>query len=374
MNVLITGGAGFIGRRLAKEMVKLGNRVIVLDNLSPQIHHDSSVREELEKFCDFVLGDVRDRSILDDVLKDCEVVIHLAAETGTGQSMYKIDHYSDVNVMGTAALLQAISDKKAKNLQKIVVASSRAIYGEGKYKCRKDGFVYPAERKSISESENSFDIRCPICGDDIVPVSTTEESIIHPSSFYGLTKQFQEQMVLLMCEVFGIKGIALRYQNVYGPGQSLSNPYTGILAVFTNLARKNKDINVFEDGLESRDFIFIDDVVNATLKAALSDKIISGAYNVGTGKSTSVLEVAEKIVAYYQSVSKISVSGAFRVGDIRHNFASSDKLSQQVEFLPETSFSDGLTQFLRWADAFDVDDSGYEKSIEELKNKGLLRD
>ena len=264
-NILITGGAGFIGSNLALKLVEKGYVVTVLDNLSEQIHGKNS--ELLNTIIDqvhFIKGDVRNAEDWMKALKNQEVVVHLAAETGTGQSMYEVQKYTEVNINGTAIFLDYLVNEK-HSIQKVVIASSRAIYGEGKYNCEEHGIIYPNERKENDLLKGEFEPKCPVCNTDLMVLLTDENSKIHPSSVYGITKQNQEQMVLNVCQSINIPAVAFRYQNVYGPGQSLKNPYTGILSIFSTQIKNGNDLNIFEDGLESRDFVFIDDVVNATI-------------------------------------------------------------------------------------------------------------
>lgn len=373
MNILITGGAGFIGSRLALKLAAQGHAVTVLDNLSPQIHGENAgFPEVLKGVVTCVKGDVRDRATVAGLVVDAEVIVNLAAETGTGQSMYAVEHYDRVNMGGTALLFDILVNERPKALKKIVVASSRATYGEGQYRCAAHGTVYPAARTAAAMTEGQFEPVCPVCAAIVTVEPTKEETPFAPSSFYGLTKQMQEQMTLLFAQALKLDAFALRYQNVYGPGQSLSNPYTGILAVFSNLARKGDGIAVFEDGLESRDFVFVDDVVDATALAIAPEATGIHALNIGSGVRTSVMEVAERVNTYFGGKSTIRVTGDFRVGDIRHNVADLTKARTLLGFEPKVGFGEGLTQFLDWATGQSVNASGYEKSLQELASRGLM--
>lgn len=372
--VLITGGAGFIGQRLAKALLKNGDRVRILDNFSPQIHSDESLPNLLSEKVDLIKADIRDRESMKKALTGVDVVVHLAAETGTGQSMYEIERYFSVNAQGTAVLLDLLqNDPCGEQIHSIVVASSRAIYGEGAYNCTTHKVVYPDQRGRESMSKGQFEPTCPLCNMQVSLLSTMEDAPFKPMSFYGLTKQVQEQAVLMFARTRGINGFALRYQNVYGPGQSLKNPYTGILAVFSNLARQNQPIEIYEDGEESRDFVYIDDVVEATLRAVNYSGKFVGALNVGSGHPTSVMTVAQEIKAFFNSKSIIAVTGAFRIGDIRHNIADILTLQQVLGFSPATTFKDGLSNFLQWAAGQPAEDkSAYTRSVNELASKGLM--
>lgn len=373
MNILIIGGAGFIGSRLAKQLVMQGSEVTILDNLSEQVHGTTPrFSPDLLRIAHCVQADVCNRDIVSRLVADKEVIVHLAAETGTGQSMYAVERYERVNVGGTAILLDVLVNKRPPGLRKLVVASSRAIYGEGKYLCKAHGDVYPAPRAAEALANGRFEPICPLCFGIVQLTTTTEDTPLAPSSFYGLTKQFQERMMLMFAPTLNVDCVALRYQNVYGPGQSLSNPYTGILAAFSNLARQGKTINVFEDGNESRDFVYIDDVIEAT--AACIDFNIRGVHslNVGSGVSTSVLEVANAVARYFQPCVNIQVTGAYRIGDIRHNIADLSRIRKLTGFAPRWSFIDGLQQFLSWAEQHAIVESNFERSLTELKDRGLL--
>ena len=377
MKVLISGGAGFIGSALAIALVARGDEVTVLDNLSPQIHgntpRDSELFRRLPASVRFIEGDVRKVDDWRKALSGQNVVVHLAAETGTGQSMYEIDRYVDVNVRGTSLMLDLLAKKEGgtEGISRLIVASSRSIYGEGKYKgC--GGYIYPGTR-AISDLESGvYECRDPESGELAKPVSTDENSCIHPSSIYGITKQVQEQLVLTGGAAIGVGAVALRYQNVYGPGQSLKNPYTGILSIFSTLLLQNKDINIFEDGKETRDFVFIDDVVSATIKAIDSD-VTGQSYNVGTGEAVDVMTVAQELKKFYGLGGDLKVSGNFRIGDIRHNFADLSKIGAELGFKPKTYFSEGVKAFAEWVTTQEVSDSGYEHSVQEMRSKGLLK-
>ncbi|WP_171510096.1 SDR family NAD(P)-dependent oxidoreductase [Niallia circulans] len=372
-NILITGGAGFIGSHLSLKLVDKGYKVRVLDNLSEQIHGtNKNIPVALQGKVDFILGDVRNKEDIRRAMKNQDAIIHLAAETGTGQSMYEITKYTDVNVNGTANILEILTNED-HSIQKIVVASSRAIYGEGKYECETHGVVYPSERNDSDMEKGEYEPKCTICGSVLSLLSTDEDSKIHPSSIYGITKQNQEQMVLNIGKAIGVPAVAFRYQNVYGPGQSLSNPYTGILSIFSTRIKNGNDLNIFEDGKESRDFVFIDDIVDATILGLESSTANYNIYNVGSGKPTTVLEVANTLINAYNSNSKITVSGNYRIGDIRHNYADLSKIKKDLSFHPKYSFEDGIKLFVSWVNSQEIKEDLYEKSINEMKEKSLYK-
>lgn len=372
--VLITGGAGFIGLRLCRAFLAQGLSVRVLDNFSPQIHATAALPDDLVGKVELIVADVRDRAAMQQALTDVNAIVHLAAETGTGQSMYEIDRYFSVNVQGTATMLDLLQNEDcAKDLRTIVVASSRAVYGEGAYQCQEHGTVFPQQRTREHMSEGVFEPICPVCAKAVSLLPTPESAPFMPMSMYGLTKQVQEQAVLLFARTRGINGFGLRYQNVYGPGQSLKNPYTGILAVFSNLARQNQLIEIYEDGEESRDFVYIDDVVEATVRSVNHTGQFVGALNVGSGQPTSVMTVAQEIKQFFNSDSDIKVTGAFRVGDIRHNIADVGTAADILGLTPSVQFKDGLKNFLQWASEQPAEDkAAYARSVSELANKGLM--
>jgi dTDP-L-rhamnose 4-epimerase len=288
--------------------------------------------------------------------------------------MYEIERYFSVNVQGTATLLDLMqNDPCGKSVQNLVVASSRAIYGEGAYHCASHGTVYPASRLREHMEAGQFEPTCPKCNAQLSLLATPEDAPFKPMSVYGLTKQVQEQAVLMLARTLGINAFGLRYQNVYGPGQSLKNPYTGILAVFSNLARQNQPVEIYEDGEESRDFVYIDDVVEATVRCVNHQGSFVGALNVGSGQATSVMAVAQEVKEYFGSQSIIGVTGAFRMGDIRHNIADVSLMGELLGFVPEMSFKQGLTNFLSWAESQPVEDkTAYLRSVSELSERGLM--
>ena len=372
-NVLITGGAGFIGSNLALRLINLGYNITVLDNLSPQIHGENSVLyDSIKDKVRFIKGDIREKSDWLEALKGQNIIVHLAAETGTGQSMYEVQKYVDVNVNGTSVLLDYLVNEE-HSIIKVVVASSRAIYGEGKYFCEEHKEVYPKERIEENLVKKDFEPKCPICNIDVAICATDEESKIHPSSVYGITKQNQEQMVLNVCKSISVPAIAYRYQNVYGPGQSLKNPYTGILSIFSTQIRNGNDINIFEDGNESRDFVFIDDVVEATVLGIQNPDVCFDTFNVGSGVQTTVKQVAETLKKNYNSNVDINISGDFRLGDIRHNFADLSKIKEKLDFTPQYSFEEGVDKFVKWVLSQEVHEDKYSNSIDEMKAKGLYK-
>lgn len=376
-NILITGGAGFIGSNLALELLKRGYVVTVLDNLSPQIHGNEAKEQSylylsIKDKVRFIEGSVIIRADWEEALIDQDAIIHLAAETGTGQSMYQIARYADVNIGGTALMLDILANSKTHRVKKIIIASSRSIYGEGKYLNAKGEIVYPEFRSAEQMANGQFDL-LDEDGEVLSLLATDEASKIHPSSVYGITKQNQEQMVMTVCPTIGIAPVAYRYQNVYGPGQSLKNPYTGILSIFSTLIRNQQAINIFEDGKESRDFVYIDDVVNATLLGIEKGEANGEVFNVGTGEAIDVLTVAKLLIENYDIQVPLNISGNFRLGDIRHNYADISKISRLLQYKPAYRFEEGIRKFCQWVTTQSITESAYEQSINEMKAKGLLK-
>lgn len=377
MKVLITGGAGFIGSNIALKLIKKGYDVVVLDSLSEQIHgakpeETSPLYRSIKDKVEFILGSVTNRAEWERALKDVDYVIHLAAETGTGQSMYEIEKYVGSNIGGTALLLDILANQ-AHHVKRVVVAESRAIYGEGKYICPKCGEVYPLARKDEDMAKGDFECKCPKCGGEVQLVATTEDSKIHPTSVYGITKQVQGQLVHLVCQSIGVESVSFRYQNVYGPGQSLSNPYTGILSIFSTRIKNGNGINIFEDGKETRDFVYIDDVADATILGLEVLEANGHVFNIGTGVATDVLTVAKTLCDKYGVQVPITVSGNYRLGDIRHNYADISLARKVLGFEPKWTFEKGIEQFTKWVNEQEVQEDNYEASIAEMKAKGLYK-
>ena len=374
--VLISGGAGFIGSSLALRLLDSGDKIRILDNLSPQIHgpdgESSYLFKRLRGHVEFLKGDVRNREDWERALDGCDSVVHLAAETGTGQSMYMVKHYVDVNIQGTAVLMEVLAQGRFP-MERLVVASSRAVYGEGAYRCLRHGDVYPAGRDENDLKNGHFEPRCPRCGAFVTMAITPEDAPLSPTSLYGITKLAQEQMVMTMGSALGLPCVGLRFQNVYGPGQSLHNPYTGILAIFTNLLRSGKGINIFEDGRESRDFVFIDDVVHSIVSSLAGGRADGRVLNIGSGVPLTVFDAANYLKELLGGRSEIAVSGNFRIGDIRHNVADLRRAEEALDFRPTVDVKDGIKRYVDWVLTQDAHSTGYEESLNEMRAKGLLK-
>ncbi|EFK97395.1 UDP-glucose 4-epimerase [sediment metagenome] len=376
MNILITGGAGFIGSNLALSLLKNGHQITVLDILSPQIHgtepDKSPLFNSIKNKVKFIHGDVRDKTILMQALENIDIVCHLAAETGTGQSMYDIARYTDVNVQGTAVLLQAIADGKFP-IKKIFLSSSRTIYGEGSYLCESCGCVVPHTRKAENMAKGIWSLACPHCNSIVHPCATKEDSPPDPQSIYAITKYCQELLISRFCNAYSIPYSFLRYQNVYGPGQSLSNPYTGVLSVFTTRLFNNKALEVFEDGKESRDFVFIEDVVRATVKAVESDKANNQIINIGSGCATTIFDLANLLASQLNPSIKPVINGKFRAGDIFTCWADISRARELLDYSPQVLVKEGVKRFAEWARSQAVVKDTLDKALKEMADKGLYR-
>lgn len=376
MKVLISGGAGFIGSNLALKLMDRGYEVVLLDNLSQQIHgenpEESYTYNLVRDKCELIVGDVTKFEDWRRALKSVDIVVHLAAETGTGQSMYEINKYVDVNIGGTAKLMEVITNE-INQVKKVVVAASRAVYGEGKFQCEEHGIVYPESREDQDMSRGDFEVKCPICNQNVEMLPTDEESKLHPTSVYGHTKQSQEELCMIVGKSINLPVVAFRFQNVYGPGQSLKNPYTGILSIFSTRIKNGNDLNIFEDGLETRDFVYIEDITDSIILGIENDNANFQSFNVGSGEKIDVLTVANTLKEKYGSNVNINVSGNYRLGDIRHNLGDLTKIRTLLGYEPKVKFTEGISNFVDWVEKQNVESDNYEASIEEMKKKGLYK-
>lgn len=350
MNILITGGAGFIGHHTANTFVDAGHFVRILDNLLPQVHKNSQESiQRLHSSIEFSQGDIRSHSDVTKALENIEAVYHFAAETGVEQSMYEIERYVNVNIRGTAVLCDCIAEQTRK-ISKLVLASSRAVYGEGSYSCKNCGDIFPATARSEKTLKaGKWDFDCQNCGSELVPQKTTENAPLNPISIYGLTKRVQEELFENLHRTYGIPTIIFRYFNVIGAGQSLANPYTGIASIFCSQLLANRKVNIYEDGAMLRGFVDVRDVVKVNLSVLNSQNSQFLKVNIGSGESLSVLELAQKIKYITNSHSPIEISGKFRIGDIRHCFADISQAKDLLEFAPKYSPTATLNALVNWA-------------------------
>jgi dTDP-L-rhamnose 4-epimerase len=370
--VLVTGGAGFIGSYTVDLLIEKGYQVRVLDNLEPQVHPTGQLPEYYNKSVEFVKGDVRDKETLIRAIEDMDAVIHLAAAVGVGQSMYQIEKYTAYNTLGTANLLDVLVNEHNR-VKKLVVASSMSIYGEGKYNCDSCGTVYPQLRSEERLKSGKWEPLCPICGREVQPVPTDEEKPLMPTSVYAQTKRHQEEMSLLIGKTYGIPTVALRYFNVYGPRQSLSNPYTGVCAVFSARILNNKPPYIFEDGKQTRDFVHVRDVARANLLALERSNANYLALNVGSGGPISIAELAQLLIQVYGAELAPHISYRYRKGDIRHCYADLTRAKEYLGYNPTIPLPEGLKELAEWARAHGWGATDlFEKAVRELEEKELV--
>lgn len=369
--ILVTGGAGFIGSHIVDALVSKGHEVTVLDILDPQVHQGQAVPEYLNKATKFIKGDVGDRSLLEKLIPEHDVIYHEAAAVGVGQSMYKIEHYVRANTMNTAVLLDVLANKE-HSIKKLIVAASMSSYGEGKYECPDCGIVYPRLRPEAQLKSKDWEVRCPVCGKGVSPLPTDELKPMDSTSIYAIGKKDQEEMCLNVGRAYGIPTVALRYFNVFGARQALSNPYTGVCAIFSCRIRNDNPPVIFEDGNQTRDFIHVSDIVQANLLALESQKADYEAFNVGSGSPISVNQVASTLVQHYKKKLSPELAGKYRKGDIRHCFADISKI-KRLGFRPRVSFKDGVPELIKWVNlqpTCEVADR-FDQAQKELSDRNL---
>lgn len=372
--VLVTGGAGFIGSHIVDGLIDRGYSVRVFDNLEPQVHGSRrTVPAYLNPKAEFVMGDVRDQAALAKALEGVQIVFHQAAAVGVGQSMYEIRRYVDYNTLGTANLLEILVNRQVRT-KKLVVASSMSIYGEGKYNCPQCGNVFPKLRLEAQLKEKHWEMRCPYCGQSLKPLATDENKPLAPTSIYAINKRDQEEMSLSVGHAYDIPTVALRYFNVYGPRQALSNPYTGVVAIFSARILNGNPPLIFEDGSQSRDFVHVKDIVQANLLALESPEADYEIFNVGTGIRTSIMEIANILLEQF-GYSEMSprVEQRFRAGDIRHCYADISKISNRLGYAPAISLKKGMRDLVQWMLTQPEVLDKVEGALEQLKRRGLIK-
>lgn len=359
-SILVTGGAGFIGSHLVDALVQQGHQVRVLDNLDPQVHGPLREEGKLPEYANpgaqYILGDVRDRNALEAALEGIEVVFHEAARVGVGQSMYEIEKYVDVNVRGTAILLDILANNSRirSQVEKLIVASSMSIYGEGKYRCPQHGAVFPQLRPASQLALHDWEPRCPVvrgngktCDLPLEALATDENKPLYPSSVYAISKRDQEEMCLSIGRAYNLPTVALRYYNAYGRRQALSNPYTGIAAIFSNRLLAGKSPMIYEDGQQRRDLVHVSDLVQANLLVMENDQANYQAYNVGTGNSLSILDIAHVLCQQINSRIEPEIVNQFRAGDTRHCFPDMSRLCA-LGYAPKTNLEKGISELIEW--------------------------
>ncbi len=371
MHVLVTGGAGFVGSHLVDALIEAGHRVRILDNLEPQVHHGGAMPDYLNRSAEFIKGDVRDREIVGKCLQDAEVVFHLAAAVGVGQSMYDVARYVEINTLGGAVLLDLLANED-HGVRKLIVASSMSCYGEGQYECAACGPVFPRLRPQAQLSARDWEMRCPECGKPVQPAPTDEEKPLFPTSIYAITKRDHEEMFLSVGRAYGIPTTALRFFNIYGPRQALSNPYTGVAAIFSSRLLNRQAPIVFEDGKQSRDFIHVSDIVSALVATMNADNVDGEVLNVGTGRALSVVDLATVLSGKLGFEGKPQIENKFREGDIRHCYAGLSRIQRLLGWSPRIAFEEGVEDLVRWVRTQLADDAVMH-AREELEKRGLTK-
>jgi dTDP-L-rhamnose 4-epimerase len=366
--VLVTGGAGFVGSHVVDALLREGHQVRAFDSLSPQVHPDG-LPAYLATEIDFVQGDMRDIDAVRNALTGIDVVFHKAAAVGVGQSMYEIADYMGANTQGTANLLQAILDSK-RDFEKLIVASSMSIYGEGKYRCAEHGEMAPAPRPLGQLKRQQWEAVCPVCGVELAPVATDETKPLQCTSIYALSKKDQEEMCLLFGRTYGLPVVALRYFNIYGTRQALSNPYTGVAAIFASRFLNGRAPMVFEDGKQQRDFVSVHDIVRANLLALAREEANGLAINIGSGMPISIAQVAEELGKSLGTATEAEITGKYRAGDIRHCYADIRLARRVLEYEPQYPFAAGLGELVEWLRSQSATDR-VSDATEQLTAHGL---
>jgi dTDP-L-rhamnose 4-epimerase len=371
-DVLVTGGAGYIGSHLVDALVAREYRVTVLDNLEPQVHRSGTWPSYANPKVKYVKGDVRDRSVFEPLVLASQAVVHFGAAVSIGQSMYQVDRYVDVNTRGTALLLDILINTKHK-VEKVLVASSIGVYGEGAYTCATHGAVAPTIRPEQQLASRDWEQHCPQCGTHVTSIPTPEDKALYRDNIYSMTKYHQEEMVLLIGKTYGIPSVAPRFFNVYGPRQSLSNPYAGVAAIWLSRLLNGKQPVVFEDGGQLRDFVSIHDVVDCLILMLEKPGADYLPVNVGSGQTVTILEIANILRRLLGSSIEPQITQSGRKFDIRHNTADIARARETLGFAPRVTLDQGFSELIEWARTTpDVAVDFFDKALQELQDKGLL--
>lgn len=369
--ILVTGGAGFIGTHVSNFFAVGGYEVVVLDSLHPQIHPSGAVSKDLSPKINFIKGDVTSRADWQRALEGIDGVIHFAAAVGVGQSMYQVERYVKDNSLGTAILLDILANEK-HSVKKIIVASSMTTYGEGFYRCPTCSLEQqPSLRLAANMQKGIWEPLCKKCTTQLVAIATPETARQDTPSIYGITKKNQEELVLSIGRAYGIPAVSLRFFNAFGPGQSLSNPYCGVAAIFLSRVKNGQTPLITEDGKQTRDFIYISDIVNVVHEALTNDAANYEVFNVGSGIPTTVTKVAETAIKLYSSNLTPQISGKFRTFDIRHCFADVTKLKTKLHWEPQVSFDAGMQKVFEWSKENESVDH-VDEAFAQLSKRGLI--
>ena len=370
--ILVTGGAGYIGSHLVDALVGRNYQVTVLDNLEPQVHRSGTWPSYANAKARYIHGDVRDRAVFEPLVLAADAVVHFGAAVSVGQSMYQVDRYVDVNTRGTALLLDILVNTK-HHVEKVLVASSIGVYGEGAYRCPTHGVVAPTIRSEEQLAARDWEQRCPVCHEHVRSIPTPEDKALYRDNIYSMTKYHQEEMVLLIGRTYGIPSVAPRFFNVYGPRQSLSNPYAGVAAIWLSRLLNGKQPVVFEDGGQLRDFVSIHDVVDCLMLMLEKPGADYLPVNVGSGETVTILDIARLLARILGSTIEPEITQAGRTFDIRHNTADITRARETLGFAPRVSLEQGFTELVEWAKTTpDVAVDFFDRAVQELRDKGLL--
>jgi len=369
LKVLVTGGAGFIGSFIVDKLVEKGHSVRIFDNLEPQVH-EGAMPEYLNKKAEIFDGDIRNCDQIQKAIEDQEVIFHQAAAVGVGQSMYQISKYVEINTLGTANLFDILVNSQHK-VRKVIVAASMSSYGEGSYDCENCGIIFPDMRTGQQLKAERWELECPKCQKPLKPIPTKETKYQNCKSIYAMTKKDQEDIALTVGKAYNIPTVALRYFNVYGPRQSLSNPYTGVVAIFMSRIKNDNPPIVYEDGMQTRDFVSVHDIVQANMLAMELDEANYEVFNVGSGQPRAIKEIGEILAKLYGKEITPQATKEFRKGDIRHCFADISKLKDKLGYEPRILFEEGMKELIEWSRRIEAEDK-FEQATKELKARGLI--
>jgi dTDP-L-rhamnose 4-epimerase len=371
-DVLVTGGAGYIGSHLVDALVARDYQVTILDSLEPQVHRSGAWPSYANPKARYVKGDVRDRPVFEPLVLASQAVVHFGAAVSVGQSMYQVDRYVDVNTRGTALLLDILVNAR-HSVEKVIVASSIGVYGEGAYACATHGAVAPTIRPESQLAARDWEQRCPQCGEHVSSVPTSEDKALYRDNIYSMTKYHQEEMVLLIGKTYSIPSVAPRFFNVYGPRQSLSNPYAGVAAIWLSRLLNGKAPVVFEDGHQLRDFVSIHDVVDCLVLMLENPGADYLPVNVGSGETVTILDIADRLRRLLGSSIEPEITQTGRRFDIRHNTADITRARETLGFAPKVSLDHGFGELIEWAKTTpDIAVDFFDKALKELQDKGLL--